>query len=124
MLVDAPKPGGLRREETSMLWRHAFALTSDEGVGGSLERSEAVANDEDAGAEAAKGGPLQGRNGKQRAEGVEAETPDEDGAVAIVAKDPSSVADGGERVCARTREKEGRVSKFWWLRRGSELEWT
>ena len=75
-------------------------LTCNVRVGGRLERAETVADDEDAGAEAAKGLGLEGGNGAEGADAVEAETPDEDGAVAVVAEDPGGVADGGEGVCS------------------------
>lgn len=72
----------------------------DVGVGGRLEGAQAVADDEDAGAEAAEALCDDGGDGEQGADAVQEEAPDEDGAVAVVAQDPGGVAERGDGVCA------------------------
>lgn len=78
----------------------ARSHTGDEGVGGSLQRAKAVADDEDGSAEAAKGLGLDARNGDGSAYRVQEETPDEDGSVSIVAENPGCVTERGQWICA------------------------
>lgn len=73
-------------------------LTGDEGVRGSLEGSQTVANDENRDTEARKALGLDAGNRDQGADGIEAEAPDKDSAVAIVSQDPGSVSDGRQRI--------------------------
>ncbi len=72
--------------------------TGDERVGSGFERSEAVANYENAGAEAAKGLGLDAGNSEQGANAVEGQAPDEDGTISIMTKDPGGMANGGEGI--------------------------
>lgn len=65
----------------------------DVGVGSSLEGSKSVTNDENGGAETAEGPVQDARPGDERANSVQAQTPDEDRLVAIVAEDPVGVAE-------------------------------
>lgn len=65
--------------------------TGDVRVGSCLERTQAVADDEDADAEAGEGAVQDGRDGQQGAKSVEEEAPDEDGSIAVVPQDPGGV---------------------------------
>lgn len=70
---------------------HIEGLTGDIRVGSCLERTQAVADDEDADAKAGEGTVQDGRDGQQGAKSVKEEAPDEDGSIAIVAQDPGGV---------------------------------
>lgn len=65
--------------------------TGDVGVGSRLERTQSIADDEDADAEAGEGAVQDGRDCQQGAKAVEEEAPDEDGSIAVVAQDPGGV---------------------------------
>lgn len=80
-----------------------MSLTSDERIRGRLERSQAVANNEDGKAKATKALCLDAGNRDQGTDSVEAEAPNEDGAVAIVSQDPGGVADGRQRIGTERR---------------------
>lgn len=73
-------------------------LAGDERISGRFEGAKAVANDEDTGTEATEGFILDAGNGKEGTQGVETETPDEYGPITVVTKDPSGVANRGQRV--------------------------
>lgn len=65
--------------------------TGDVRVGSRLERTQAVADDEDANAEASEGAVQDGRDGQQGAKSVQKEAPDKDSSIAVVAQDPGGV---------------------------------
>lgn len=67
-------------------------LTRYVRIGGRLKRAQSIANDEDACAKAAETTVDDGRNGKQRAEAVQEQPPDEHSPVAVMAQDPGGVA--------------------------------
>ena len=66
----------------------------------SLQTAQAIANNENGGAEASERAIQDTRPRHERSDAVQAETPDESRFVAVVAQDPVGVAEGGERVCA------------------------
>lgn len=74
--------------------------TGDVGVGSRLEGPQAVADDEDADAEAGKGAVQDGGDRQQGAKAVEEEAPDEYGSIAVVAQDPGGVPKGSQGVGA------------------------
>jgi hypothetical protein len=90
---------GLRDVDAHLgeLWR---AADGDVRVRRRLEAAEPVPYDEDARAEPAEGFGLDGRDGEEGADSVEAQTPDEDGPVAKVAQDPGCMSERGKRVCS------------------------
>lgn len=71
-------------------------LTSNVGICCRLQRSKAIANDENAGAKSLKRFGLERRYSQKSTKSIQAQSPDEDSSVAIVSKNPCSVADGGE----------------------------
>jgi hypothetical protein len=85
------------REENAVR-EEKWGRTSDVRVGCCLERAEAVANDKDTHTKTGKGVVDDGGNGEQRAEAVQKQAPDKDGAVAKVAENPGCVAERSERV--------------------------
>lgn len=74
--------------------------TGDVRVGSRLKRTEAVADDEDADAEAGEGTVQDSRDCQQGAETVQEEAPDEDGSIAKVPQDPGGVTKRSQGVCA------------------------
>lgn len=83
----------LAHADRSWWWdyRDNVEPTGDVRVGSCLERTQAVADDEDADAEAGEGAVQDGRDGQQGAKSVEEEAPDEDGSIAVVPQDPGGV---------------------------------
>lgn len=74
--------------------------TCDEGIGGSFEGTKAIADDENGSAKSSKRFRLDARDGDSSAYSVKEETPDEDGSVTIVAKNPGGMTERGQRICA------------------------
>lgn len=62
-------------------------------VGSCLERTQAVANDENAYAEAGEGAVQDGRDGQQGAKSIQEKAPDEDSSIAVVPQDPGGMSE-------------------------------
>lgn len=73
---------------------------SDIWIGCRLQRAESIPDDEDSRTEPPKGSMNKARPSHQRAYAVEAETPNEDRLVAVVAEDPVGVTQRSQWVCA------------------------
>lgn len=76
--------------------------TSDEWVGSSLKRTKSVSNDKDGHAKPSKRLCLDTRNSNQRANSIQAKTPDEDSLVRIMTEDPRSVSQRRKRISTET----------------------
>lgn len=76
--------------------------TSDEWVSSSLKRTKSVSDDEDGHAKPSKRLCLDTRNSNQRANSIQAKTPDEHSLVRIMTKDPRSVSQRRKRISTET----------------------
>lgn len=78
--------------EHSNLRPRAIRLTRNVRIGRCLKRAQSITNDEDTRAKAAEATVDDGRDGKQRTDAVQKQTPDEHGPVAVMPQDPGGVA--------------------------------
>lgn len=88
--------GGLTIIELGDITSH----TCDEGVGGSLQRAETIANDENRSAKAPERFRLDTWDGDGSAYGVQEKTPNKDGPVSIMTENPGCVSERGQWICA------------------------
>lgn len=76
--------------------------TSNEWISSSLKRTKAISDDKDGHAKPSKRFRLDTRNSNQRANSIQAKTPDKHSLVRIMTKDPRSVSQRRQRISTET----------------------